>query len=158
MGNYCPAGSSAPLLCGPGTYLNTSGNNDVSDCIDCTAGWYCPGTGDGLPTGLCTAGWYCPGGQDNPTPVGLECTQGSSDNTVEPLLKDHPIDHKNVVCHDRGCLWWQVQLYWNVGPSAKRVVSQDRWSDDSGLSRQVSLYIRNTGTWGCSGHNWGDGS
>ncbi len=45
-------------------------------------------------------------------------------NTVEPVLKDHPISHKNVVSQD----WWsfggwQVQLHWNVGPSARSVWS-----------------------------------
>ncbi len=39
----------------------------------------------------------------------LVCT-----GTVEPVVKDHPIGHKNVVC-------------------------QERWSHGSGLSRQVSL-------------------
>ncbi len=34
-------------------------------------------------------------------------------DTVEPSLKDHPIGHKNVV--KTAGLWWQVQLYWNVG-------------------------------------------
>ncbi len=37
-------------------------------------------------------------------------------NTVEPILKDHPFGHKNVVSQTGG-LWWQVQLYWNVSPA-----------------------------------------
>ncbi len=55
-------------------------------------------------------------------------------NTVEPVLKDHPTGHKNMVIW---CLWRQVQLSWNAGPSAKKggclrwspiaVVFQDRF-------------------------------
>ncbi len=58
--------------------------------------------------------------------------------TVEPVLKDCPTGHKNVVSQERWSLWWQVQLYWHVGPSDKNmwsfktgglmaVVSQDRF-------------------------------
>ena len=76
QGAYCPAGSVAPSLCNPGTYLNSTGNDDAADCVSCTAGSYCDGSGNILPDGLCAAGYYCPGGQDNPMPVNLNCTEG----------------------------------------------------------------------------------
>lgn len=83
MGSYCPAGSSSPALCDPGTYLPSTGSNQVGDCISCTAGQYCPGTGNSNPAGDCDVGYYCPGGQasSNPTtticPVGHYCPAGS---------------------------------------------------------------------------------
>ncbi len=49
--------------------------------------------------------------------------------TVEPVLEDHPIDHKNMVSQDRCGLWWQVQLYQNAGPSARNI-----WSFRTGLN------------------------
>ncbi len=59
--------------------------------------------------------------------------------TVEPVLKDHPITNlaTKMWSVKTGGIWLQVQLYWNVGPSAKKcVVFQDRWSHGSGLSGQ----------------------
>ncbi len=69
-----------------------------------------------------------------------ECSTTVSYCTVEPVLKDHPIGHRNVVSQDRWSLV-TVSVYWNVGPSAKNgwllktgglimlmaVVSQDRF-------------------------------
>ncbi len=62
--------------------------------------------------------------------------------TVEPILKDHPISHKKWSL-ETGGLWWQVQLHWNVGPSARNI-----WSfKTGGLSWQWSL---KTGSTVCS--------
>ncbi|KAK2153848.1 hypothetical protein LSH36_283g03001 [Paralvinella palmiformis] len=52
------------------------GNDEASDCILCTPGSYCAGSGNTWPTGPCTAGWYCPLGQDAAQPTGYNCTQG----------------------------------------------------------------------------------
>ncbi len=63
--------------------------------------------------------------------------------TVEPVLKDHPIGHKNVVCKDVVSDVSDDRLsYIEMTRSfcQKRMVCQDRWSHGSGLSRQVSLY------------------
>lgn len=76
MGAYCPPGTVVPNLCPQGTYLNSTGNDLVSDCIQCTGGYYCAGSGNVVPDGPCEAGWYCPGGQDDPRPTGYNCTQG----------------------------------------------------------------------------------
>lgn len=40
-GFYCPAGSTAPTACGIGTFSPSTGNNDISDCLNCTAGEHC---------------------------------------------------------------------------------------------------------------------
>ncbi len=63
-----------------------------------------------------------------------------SDCTVEPVLIDHPICLKNVVCQDRWSLvTGSVTLKcWSF--YQKCVVCQDRWSLMAGLWRQVSLY------------------
>ncbi len=47
--------------------------------------------------------------------------------TVEPVLKDHPIGHKNVVCQDR---WSLVtgSVILKCRSCQKCVVFQDRWS------------------------------
>ena len=63
--------------------------------------------------------------------------------TVEPVLKDHPIGHRNVVCQDRWSLVTGSVIMKCTGRSfcRKCMVCQDRWSHGSGLSRQVSLYV-----------------
>ena len=76
QGAYCPEGSASPTLCGPGYYLNSTRNNDTSDCRLCTPGWYCAGHGNPTPTAECTAGYYCPSGQEEATPAAYNCTQG----------------------------------------------------------------------------------
>ncbi len=54
--------------------------------------------------------------------------------TEEPVLKEHPIGHKNMVSH-AGCLCWQVQMHWNMWFSARNM-----WSfKTGGLSLQWSL-------------------
>lgn len=75
-GAYCPQGSPAPTYCQAGYYLNSTGNDDISDCKQCTPGYYCDGSGNVLPDGLCSQGYYCVGGQDSATPTGYNCTQG----------------------------------------------------------------------------------
>ena len=52
-----------------------SGAASLSDCLPCTGGYYCAGTGLTSPTGLCAAGYYCPDNEtiDSPTPSGFQC-------------------------------------------------------------------------------------
>ena len=83
-GHYCPSGSSTQTPCPPGTFSNSSQNTDVTDCVNCTSGWYCSDYGLTAPSGQCRAGYYCPNGQrrsDPPEytcPVGQFCLKGSS--------------------------------------------------------------------------------
>ena len=58
--------------------------------------------------------------------------------TVEPILKDHPIGHKNVVCQDRWSLVTGSVLL-KCRSCQKRVVCQDRWSLMTGFT--VCTYI-----------------
>lgn len=51
MGAYCLEGSDSPSLCPSGTYLNSTRNTNGSACIQCTAGYYCSGSGNDYPTG-----------------------------------------------------------------------------------------------------------
>lgn len=37
-GNYCPNGTSVPKPCPSGTFRNTTGASDVSDCLACSPG------------------------------------------------------------------------------------------------------------------------
>ena len=75
-GAYCLAGSDTFIRCSPGTYSNVTGNEKESDCLNCTAGSYCSGYGNELPTGLCSPGYYCPEGQSQINPSSFVCTAG----------------------------------------------------------------------------------
>lgn len=73
-GKYCTVGTKIPKLCPQGTFSNNTGNQRVEDCIPCTNGSYCQGTGNTKPTTLCDPGFYCPSGQHSPNP--FQCTKG----------------------------------------------------------------------------------
>ena len=51
-GHYCVLGDPNPVPCPAGTYNNATGQDDITDCIDCTRGMYCEGTGNTLPDGM----------------------------------------------------------------------------------------------------------
>ena len=70
-GNFvCPAGlfcmegmnSSDAGLCPVGTFSNTTGLGNISQCRPCLAGMYCGAAGLAAPTGSCSGGYYCSGG------------------------------------------------------------------------------------------------
>ena len=70
-----------PTLCGIGKYSN-EGNIQESDCLACTAGYYCGAEGLSAPTGKCDAGYYCISGatmavQATDTATGGRCPTGS---------------------------------------------------------------------------------
>jgi hypothetical protein len=75
-GNYCPAGSSAPVIC--------------------PAGSQCP-TGSGI-TYTCQAGTYCPQGSASQTicPAGSYCSVGSGAHTVCPSGKTSPTGSSSI--------------------------------------------------------------
>jgi hypothetical protein len=76
-----------------GTFNNATGKEVLFDCLDCTGGYFCSGTGNTDPTGLCEAGCYCTGAAEVSTPAndssyGGNCEQGyfcpeGSPNPVE---------------------------------------------------------------------------
>lgn len=83
QGRYCPAGSSTPIPCLAGTYSNSFGNTMESDCVACTPGYFCPGSGTITPT-LCDDGSYCPIGSRTSHLLcdeGRYCPAGSSHQT-----------------------------------------------------------------------------
>ena len=55
---------------------NTLGNTDLANCLACTAGYYCAGTGNTNYTAPCSEGFYCPAGEDEPSPAEYNCTLG----------------------------------------------------------------------------------
>nr|XP_006821767.1 PREDICTED: uncharacterized protein LOC100369099 [Saccoglossus kowalevskii] len=89
-GFYCVQGSHTPTPCPAGTYSDTEGNVEISDCMDCTPGMYCEGNNNTEPTGDCTEGYYCPAGQSTPTPNEFNCTIGhfcpTGSPTPEPCI------------------------------------------------------------------------
>jgi len=57
LGTYCPTGSSQPVQCEDGAYMNVTG---ASTCLSCPAGSYC--TYPFIDPSPCSAGHYCPEG------------------------------------------------------------------------------------------------
>ncbi|XP_070552128.1 fibrillin-2-like [Ptychodera flava] len=89
-GHYCPSGSPAGVACPPGTYSNTTGNMDINDCFNCTAGFYCEGYGNNFVTDECDEGYYCPEGQAVSNPNDYMCPQGHycPKGSTEPVRCD----------------------------------------------------------------------
>ena len=75
-GSYCPAGSLDPSPCPLGTFLNSTGASDSSNCTDCPPGMYCGTLGAAYPTGSCSAGYYCPGAVQTAQPINYICPLG----------------------------------------------------------------------------------
>lgn len=65
-GHYCPAYSWVPdnFPCPKGKIQTSTGMDDVSDCTDCTAGYYC--YQGGTTEFQCTDGYYCPTASNYP--------------------------------------------------------------------------------------------
>jgi len=86
-GHYCPIGSGAPFPCPAGTYSFASHLTQVSQCLNCTAGFYCNSTGIIKVTQRCIQGYYCPPGTAIPSrlcPTGHFCVAGTSVPPVCP--------------------------------------------------------------------------
>ena len=52
----------------PGTFNDRVHQDNISDCVPCSAGRYCDRTGLSEPTGNCTAGYLCLSGATQPEP------------------------------------------------------------------------------------------
>ncbi|CAK8677709.1 unnamed protein product [Clavelina lepadiformis] len=80
-GAYCPFNSSQPTLCPIGTYNPESEKSSLSDCLGCTPGKFCNGTGQSAISGECWERYYCDFGASVPTqhdcPPGFYCLVGS---------------------------------------------------------------------------------
>lgn len=62
-GYYCPLGSVSPSACPSGTFSGSTGNIDLSACLDCLPGFICPNASTTVCTEPCSAGFYCPAGK-----------------------------------------------------------------------------------------------
>lgn len=80
-GRFCPLGTSSPSRCPSGTFSNEKGLESESECIPCTAGYFCASNGLTSPTGKCLVGFYCSGGSylanPNGETFGSVCEEGT---------------------------------------------------------------------------------
>ena len=89
-GSYCPEGSQQPYPCPEGTYSNETELKSSVECLPCTSGKYCSGTGLAVPSGLCSEGYYCPTGTSEPQPIMFVCPIGSFCETGSALPTECP--------------------------------------------------------------------
>ena len=89
VGYYCEQQTQDPQPCPAGTFNNHTMITSLSECQNCTPGYYCNAPALEWPTDLCDAGFYCTSGADaaspstvtatgGPCPVGKYCVQGTS--------------------------------------------------------------------------------
>ncbi len=79
-GSFCAGGERFP--CPGGTFADAPRRTAATDCLACSAGWYCPvGSAHATPCGGDTV--YCPAGCAAPVPAGPgHRTQGPAGNRV----------------------------------------------------------------------------
>eukprot|EP01022_Parablepharisma_sp_SALTPOND_P023128 TRINITY_DN47_c0_g6_i1.p1 TRINITY_DN47_c0_g6~~TRINITY_DN47_c0_g6_i1.p1 ORF type:complete len:4331 (-),score=484.04 TRINITY_DN47_c0_g6_i1:2741-15733(-) len=76
-GHYCPMSCLVPIVCPEGKVRIEPGAASASDCVDCSAGYYCIAT---VPTPFdCPKGRYCPAGSQSPIP----CPKGYYLDTIK---------------------------------------------------------------------------
>ena len=70
VGHYCPEGTkfSNEYPCPEGTYNSREGITEQSECVQCTPGKYCQGTGNSAPTNDCDGGYFCKIGSKTKNP------------------------------------------------------------------------------------------
>ena len=89
VGHYCEQQTQDPQPCPAGSFNNQTMITSLSECQDCTPGYYCDAPALDWPTGLCNAGFYCTSSSDSaspstvtatggPCPVGKYCVTGTS--------------------------------------------------------------------------------
>jgi hypothetical protein len=84
-GYYCPEGTQTAVEnpCPIGTYSNSTGLKNSSQCTQCDPGYYCETANINEPTGQCFAGFYCPIGSSSPN--ASECVQGTYCEVGSPI-------------------------------------------------------------------------
>ena len=97
-GFYCMNGTASP--CPPGTYAPSSGAEDMSFCLPCEAGYYCPNESTVLFTHTpCPIGSYCESGSVIPTP----CPSGTHRNTTRAMnISECYLCPSGLYCADNG--------------------------------------------------------
>ena len=95
-GSYCPEGTifARQFLCPEGTFSPSLYLTNVTQCLNCSGGYYCSGAGLTMPTDVCTAGYYCISGAvtgaptdgitGNQCPTGYYCPPGAQNPTACP--------------------------------------------------------------------------
>ena len=96
-GYYCPDGTGHVWQsCPAGTFSGTTGLSNVTECTQCTGGYYCDVKNLTTEAGQCDAGYYCRSGSDDrapsgatagdagPCPVGHYCTVQTQEPTPCP--------------------------------------------------------------------------
>lgn len=115
VGQYCPEATDNPIPCPNGTFRNSTGAGNISDCHLCPAGRYCPlsnrsSWGFKCPNGSfcrpgsafpvdCLAGYYCEGAETQlPCPAGYYCPERSP--SPIPCPEGHYCDPANRCYND----------------------------------------------------------
>ena len=74
-------GTDEPIQCPAGTYRGSTLGQSLSDCHNCTGGYYCNDTKLTEPVGKCSPGYYCPSKSSSATeyncPEGFYCPLGT---------------------------------------------------------------------------------
>nr|XP_057935999.1 SCO-spondin isoform X4 [Doryrhamphus excisus] len=78
-GFFCPGGTPTPIPCPAGAFSSRAGNSHLSNCTECTAGYYCQVEGTVQLT-LCPTGYYCPPGMTQGQ--GFPCPAGTVQNQL----------------------------------------------------------------------------
>ena len=90
VGNYCPAGTIAPVPCPSGTYNPVRGRGSVSDCLTTVQGYYTISGASSYISTPCSPGYFCLAGSNTPTqfacPAGTyrHLSQGASPTECVP--------------------------------------------------------------------------
>lgn len=87
-GFFCPEGTIEPRACPRGTFSGETRNRNVSNCLPCTAGYYCPV--ENMTRGdvhVCAPGYYCPAGMIAGASAEYQCPIGHScpGNNARPV-------------------------------------------------------------------------
>lgn len=72
VGFYCLEATIKPTPCPNGTYRDSHGARNITDCHLCPAGYYCPETNGSIYGEACPNGTFCPPGSTAPR----ECMRG----------------------------------------------------------------------------------
>ena len=105
--SYCPASEMISRIpCPVGTFSNSTGITNISDCNPCTKGMYCNSLSLTKPAGWCEAGYLCVSGSSSPSPrdginepcpAGFFCERGATypepcpTGTMSPYIDLIPI-------------------------------------------------------------------
>ena len=92
-GHFCLQGTTQQEPCPVGSYFPNTGLTEKSDCLNCTAGFYCDTEGlNQTSAKQCKKGYYCETGaiREDPResgglcPEGFRCDYGTADPNINP--------------------------------------------------------------------------